>query len=98
MFSDTSAGLTSGPILGGPLEGMEPSVVYHICALVVTSLMVNRAALSPATTGLATLNWNVAWTIGLLGRPAWKLMALTVTSGMIGSKIESGTSLWNMLS
>src|SRR6184192_2439405 len=48
------------------------------------------SALYPKITGLATLKMNRAWMIELLGRPDWKLMALTVTSGCV-AMMEGGT-------
>ena len=56
-------------------------MVYHMSAATVWQSIVNPAALSPKITGLAALKMKRAWMIELLGRPNWKLMALTVMSG-----------------
>ena len=81
MLSERVAGGEIGPTLGGALVGSEPSVVYHMSAATVWQSIVNPAALSPKITGLAALKMKRAWMIELLGRPNWKLMALTVVSG-----------------
>src|SRR5438552_2429166 len=94
MLSEMFAGGEIGPTLGGALIGSEPSVVYHISAPRVWQSTVNPAALSPKIAGLAVLKINRAWITALLGRPDWKLMALTVTSGC-GVTTEGGTSSGN---
>ena len=43
-----------GPMLGGALVGLVPSMVYQNTTLLVMSLTVNSAALTPVMIGLAT--------------------------------------------
>src|SRR5208282_21726 len=72
-----------GPMLGGALVGLLPSIVYQITALVVMSLTVNCAPLFPVIAGLATWKMNSAVTIGLSSPMELTLTALISRSGAV---------------
>ncbi len=85
--SDNVAPLLIELMLGRPLAGSLPSVVYHRDAPLVRSVTVNEAALAPTMSGLAALKTNRATAIPLLTRPGAVPMALMVKSGMAGTRV-----------
>ena len=75
-----AVGGKTGPRLGEPLVGSEPSVVYHNCAPTVASVTWKEAALSPRILGVAAWNTNRLEAIELFGRLGAYPIALTVMS------------------